>query len=372
MLGDVKYKRRNKGRMMSLRYGVLFAVTIGMIGCSKQSGPVVETVPPTCAIDGPFFTDMDDPYVIAARASNGITYNLDDKERRFLKPFPLGDSYVNHRTGLLEGETLVSTFELSQKLNVSEKATKILTSPFKRFLQGNEPDVKIFQFPVDSTMSKIWIKLDASAQTEVDITSAEGAFVESGYSDIHAVDEFRQACIVQIDHPSTGYWTIAVKSHEPVYGVIKTRSSLHFKAFDYLDERIRRHAHNFLWEGGVTDKAWMRWLGRKTKFQKEPLAAQATLFGEVNAFDPKVNFSTRTLDGTLVQYLDVSPRSEGQYLLEGLLPSFDPIFIHVEGRDPNGLDFERQFPHSIQITVPPTPSKDIPYDTPYPEDSFVR
>ncbi len=345
-------------RRSLLRCFVLIAATFPLFSCAHD--PLLSAKnnlddPPTCLIEGPFVSKHGKNFPVASRASGGVTYNLLATEIKYLRPFPLGRILPDPTTRIESGPAMLDIFQTPDPLSfVRHKFSKA-----SRLFNVDLPDPYLHQFPIDSTVSKLWIKVDATSPTIVQLSSSTGKIITQKISDEQYIQDYQQACIISVNMPEIGYWTLSMQSENPVLATIKVRSPLRFTDFAFVKEDFTRHGDNFF----VHDKK---------PIEKKPTFAQATFLGEINHHLSHLTFTTRTIDEKIIQQFDVSQRNGNIYRIEGIIPSFEEQYIEVTGRDPQGYPFQRRYSNSIEIFEYTTPPEETPYESPYPEDHFRK
>ena len=306
----------------------------------------------SCLIEGPF--DKRDPlYEQVARATGGITYNMSHTEKPYLHPFPLGRTQRDPYTGVETGETTLLSFKTTDKRSTFVKAFPRLNYPL--------PDPHIATFPIDSTIEKIWLKIDAVAPTAVTLQSAEGEIVTIEQAEditptTPVISDYAQSCIIIVDKPAVGNWTLMLQGTKPILATVKARSSIRFVDFAFMKETLDRYGDNFF-------------IKNPTPKIETPSFGRATLLGHPTYQTPLL-FYTKDIRDTLLQELKSPPSADNRHLIEGIIPSFDEHYLYVEGKDNNGYPFLRRSPASIQIFKYLNPREETPYENPYTEEHY--
>ena len=202
------------------------------------------------------------------------------------------------------------------------------------------PSSKDEYIDVDSTVTKLFIFLNAMHPVGVELSTPDGSLVTEATPGVK-VEQYSSGCLVMIENVRPGTWRVRVEGSSHVVVHVEGRTPIRFFSFDYVR-----------WGGRPGHQGWFDLKDRPRVGEQH--RAEATLFGP-EAYDQLEEFQIRSLEGDVVTRIPFEQEKGRDYLVGPLDVPGEMSRIYVTGRDKYGYPFQRMYSHTIEGQPPLEP-----------------
>ena len=199
---------------------------------------------------------------------------------------------------------------------------------------------------VDSTVTKLFIFLNAMRPVGVNLSTPDGSLVTGSMPGVK-VEQYSSTvpayltCLVMIEDVRPGTWRVRVEGSSAVVVHMEGRTPIRFFSFDYVR-----------WGGRPGHQGWFDLKDRPRVGEQH--RAEATIFGP-EAYDRLEEFQIRSLEGDIVTSIPVEQEKARDYLVGPLDVPSEMSRIYATGRDKYGYPFQRMYSHTIEGQPPLEP-----------------
>jgi len=290
----------------------------------------------TCEIKGPF-RKIDNSYADIARQTGGQVFNLQPDELGKIDLAPLlllNDSKKKSHNGNIDsgGEGGLGDGGSSGASNLldNERGNAYETY-ISTFYKHNDSKKLKAEFPVDSTIKKISIKIDSNKKVKIYVKDSFGAVISNSNTKIQ---QLSSSCIIISKAPKVGDWSIEVDGNGEVEVDIKALSPIDFSGFKWMRSTIGRHGRMLVQEDNPRIN--------------NPTFSRSIIYGD-EFYDPNLSFLVKDRYGNIFHQVEVEKSYKDEYFLEKSLPSEEEMYIFAKGKDLKGNDFIRKYPFTIKV-----------------------
>ena len=274
---------------------------------------------PTCRTSA--HLKIDESFLSISEATGGMMFNLRGDE--------LG------KLSVLSSEMFLGR-DRRDPLSGIESGPAYLMKLRRRF----GPSSKDEYIDVDSTVTKLFIFLNAMRPVGMELSTPDGSLVTGSMPGVK-VEQYSSGCLVMIENVRPGTWRVRVEGSSAVVVHVEGRTPISFFSFDYVR-----------WAGRPGHQGWFDLKDRPRVGEQH--RAEATIFGP-EAYDRLEEFQIRSLEGDIVTSIPVEQEKAEDYLVGPLDVPREMSRIYATGRDKNGYPFQRMYSHTIEGQPPLEP-----------------
>ena len=259
----------------------------------------------TCEVKGSGLK-VDPTYHNLAEATGGQVFSLDETDSiptEILLPdiFLSGSGFSKNKTGGPIGILRIETVKLQHSL------------------------------PVDSTMSKLWLKFSAGGSLKVRLTDPDGELVKaSSRAKVYPTKSF---CLVAVTNPKPGNWKIELSTKGKISIDARGKSKIEFYKSDYA--RISGGFHGTFWTE------------RETPVVGEWSPLLNTVLGSENLREV-TEFQLRDGEGKVLKSLKSETQHSNDYVTESFQVPSGLLRVYMIGEDLKGYPVQQVYSHSIE------------------------